>query len=75
MEAANKGAAMGGGVSVGLNIDIPHEQHYNQYITPDMNLSHRYFFIRKVMFVRYAQAFVALPGGFGTMDTHSCSFL
>jgi len=68
MEAGNKGAALAGGISVGLNIDLPHEQHYNQYINPDMNLHHRYFFIRKVMFVKYAQAFVALPGGFGTMD-------
>jgi uncharacterized protein (TIGR00730 family) len=68
MEAGNKGASLYGGVSVGLNIDLPHEQSHNQYIDPDKNLQHRYFFIRKVMFVKYAQAFVALPGGFGTMD-------
>jgi uncharacterized protein (TIGR00730 family) len=68
MEAGNKGAALYGGMSVGLNIDLPHEQGHNQYIDPSLNLRHRYFFIRKVMFVKYAQAFVALPGGFGTMD-------
>ena len=68
MEAGNKGAALYGGTSVGLNINLPHEQSHNQYIDPDKNLRHRYFFIRKVMFVKYAQAFVALPGGFGTMD-------
>lgn len=68
MEAGNKGASLYGGVSVGLNINLPHEQNNNQYIDPDKNLQHRYFFIRKVMFVKYAQAFVALPGGFGTMD-------
>ena len=68
MEAGNKGASLKGGVSVGLNIDLPFEQGYNQYIDPDKNLSHRYFFVRKVMFVKYAQAFVVLPGGFGTLD-------
>ncbi|MCB0643162.1 MAG: TIGR00730 family Rossman fold protein [Phaeodactylibacter sp.] len=68
MEAGNKGAALYGGTSVGLNIDLPFEQSHNQFIDYDKNLSHRYFFIRKVMFVKYAQAFVALPGGFGTMD-------
>jgi uncharacterized protein (TIGR00730 family) len=68
MEAGNKGASLYGGVSVGLNINLPFEQNNNQYIDPDKNLQHRYFFIRKVMFVKYAQAFVALPGGFGTMD-------
>jgi hypothetical protein len=68
MEAGNKGAAMEGGLSVGLNIDLPFEQSHNAYIDPDKNLTHRYFFVRKVMFVKYAQGFVVLPGGFGTMD-------
>jgi len=68
MEAGNKGASLAGGVSVGLNIDLPFEQSHNPYINPELNLNHRYFFIRKVMFVKYAQAFVVLPGGFGTMD-------
>jgi uncharacterized protein (TIGR00730 family) len=68
MEAANKGASMQGGVSVGLNIDLPFEQSHNPYIDDDKNLNHRYFFVRKVMFVKYAQGFVVLPGGFGTMD-------
>lgn len=68
MEAGNKGAHIYGGRSVGLNIDLPFEQGHNQYIDYDKNLSFQYFFVRKVMFVKYAQAFVALPGGFGTMD-------
>ena len=68
MEAGNKGAALYGGISVGLNINLPHEQSSNKYIDQDKNVNHRYFFIRKVLFVKYAQAFVALPGGFGTMD-------
>ena len=68
MEAANKGASLQGGVSVGLNIDLPFEQSHNPYIDNDKNLSHRYFFVRKVMFVKYAQGFVVLPGGFGTLD-------
>jgi uncharacterized protein (TIGR00730 family) len=68
MEAGNKGASLYGGKSVGLNIDLPFEQNHNQFIDPDKNLDFRYFFVRKVMFVKYAQAFVALPGGFGTMD-------
>ncbi len=68
MEAGNKGAFQQGGVSVGLNIDLPFEQNHNPFIDPDKNLNHRYFFVRKVMFVKYAQAFVVLPGGFGTMD-------
>jgi hypothetical protein len=68
MEAGNKGAHIYGGRSVGLNIDLPFEQGHNQYIDDDSNLSFRYFFVRKVMFVKYAQAFIALPGGFGTMD-------
>lgn len=68
MEAANKGAFLYGGRSVGLNIDLPFEQSSNPYIDYDKNLNFRYFFVRKVMFVKYAQAFVALPGGFGTLD-------
>ncbi len=68
MEAGNKGATIYGGKSVGLNIKLPFEQSSNQYIDPDKNLNFRYFFVRKVMFVKYAQGFVALPGGFGTMD-------
>lgn len=68
MEAANKGASLQGGVSVGLNIDLPFEQSHNAYIDADKNLNHRYFFVRKVMFVKYAQGFVVLPGGFGTLD-------
>lgn len=68
MEAANKGASLQRGVSVGLNIDLPFEQSHNAYIDDDKNLSHRYFFVRKVMFVKYAQGFVVLPGGFGTLD-------
>ena len=68
MEAGNKGAKVYGGTSVGLNITLPFEQHHNPYIDDDKSLDHRYFFVRKVMFVKYAQAFVVLPGGFGTMD-------
>jgi len=68
MEAGNKGASMNGGLSVGLNIDLPFEQSHNPFIDPEHNLNHRYFFVRKVMFVKYAQAFVVLPGGFGTLD-------
>lgn len=68
MEAGNKGAHLSGGISVGLNIELPFEQSHNPYIDPDKNFNHNYFFIRKVMFVKYAQAFIVLPGGFGTMD-------
>ena len=68
MEAANKGAYEAQGVSVGLNINLPFEQSHNPYIDFDKNLDFRYFFVRKVMFVKYAQGFVALPGGFGTLD-------
>lgn len=68
MEAANKGAYLEKGLSIGLNIELPFEQSGNQYIDPDKNIDHRYFFVRKVMFVKYSQAFVVMPGGFGTMD-------
>lgn len=68
MEAGNKGAYEADGVSVGLNIDLPFEQGFNEYIDSDQVFNFNYFFIRKVMFVKYAQAFVVLPGGFGTMD-------
>jgi uncharacterized protein (TIGR00730 family) len=59
---------MKNGESVGLNIDLPFEQHHNPFIAASHNLKHRYFFVRKVMFVKYAQAFVVMPGGFGTLD-------
>lgn len=68
MEAANKGAHSVGAPSVGLNIDLPHEQGANPYIDMNKLLNFRYFFVRKVMFMKYAQAFVLLPGGFGTLD-------
>ncbi|MEX0812556.1 MAG: TIGR00730 family Rossman fold protein [Chitinophagales bacterium] len=68
MEAANKGAKQADGKSVGLNIDLPFEQDSNPYIDPDKLITFRYFFIRKLMFVKYAQGFVLMPGGFGTMD-------
>lgn len=68
MEAGNKGAHLAGGTSVGLNIELPFEQHYNPYIDRDKNLNFDYFFVRKVMFVKYSQGFVVMPGGFGTLD-------
>ncbi len=66
MEAANMGCQQGGGVSVGCTIELPHEQSVNDYT--DLSLSFRYFFVRKMMFVKYAQGFVIFPGGFGTLD-------
>ena len=66
MEAANRGCREGGGLSVGCNIELPHEQGLNPYV--DLGVEFRYFFVRKVMFVKYADGFVILPGGFGTMD-------
>src|SRR3954449_754604 len=66
MEAANRGCSEAGGLSVGLGIELPFEQELNEWV--DLGISFRYFFVRKTMFVKYAQAFVILPGGFGTLD-------
>jgi uncharacterized protein (TIGR00730 family) len=66
MEGANRGAVKGGGISVGLGIELPFEQSLNDYV--DVGVEFRYFFVRKTMFVKYSQAFVVLPGGFGTLD-------
>ena len=68
MEAGNKGASLAKGTSVGLNIDLPFEQHDNPFIDPDKSLDFDYFFVRKVMFIKYSQGFVVMPGGFGTLD-------
>jgi uncharacterized protein (TIGR00730 family) len=73
MEAANRGAHGAGGVSVGLHIYLPHEQDCNQYVTTRCNF--RYFFIRKLMFVKYAMAYVVMPGGMGTIDELSEAFV
>ena len=68
MEAGNKGARRGKGKSVGLNIYLPHEQKGNPFIDPDKLITFDYFFVRKVMFVKYSQGFIVMPGGFGTLD-------
>ncbi len=68
MEAGNKGARSENGKSVGINIELPFEQSHNIYIDPDKVITFDYFFVRKVMFTKYAQGFIVLPGGFGTMD-------
>ncbi|MFY8190914.1 MAG: TIGR00730 family Rossman fold protein [Bacteroidia bacterium] len=68
MEAGNKGAFEAGGKSVGLGIELPFEQFFNKYVDRDKNINFDYFFVRKVMFVKYAQGFIAMPGGFGTLD-------
>ena len=66
MEAANRGCREGGGLSIGCNIELPHEQGLNAYV--DLGIEFKYFFARKTMFVKYADAFVIMPGGFGTLD-------
>jgi uncharacterized protein (TIGR00730 family) len=68
MEAGNKGAHFAGGKSVGLNIELPFEQKSNPFIDPDKFIEFDHFFVRKVMFMRYSQGYIVLPGGFGTMD-------
>lgn len=68
MEAGNKGASRAGGTSVGLNIELPFEQFSNPYIDRDKLINYDYFFVRKVMFVKYSQGFIVMPGGFGTLD-------
>ncbi|MBA5246940.1 TIGR00730 family Rossman fold protein [Marnyiella aurantia] len=68
MEAGNKGARQAEGKSIGLNIDLPFEQHFNPYIDKNYSIDFNYFFVRKVMFVKYSQGFIVMPGGFGTLD-------
>ncbi len=71
MEAANRGAREAGGQSIGLNIELPFEQKPNEYIDSDRLMTFQHFFVRKVMFVKYAQGFVVMPGGYGTLDEFS----
>jgi uncharacterized protein (TIGR00730 family) len=66
MEAANRGCKEAGGLSIGCNIELPHEQRLNDYV--DLGVDFRYFFVRKVMFVKYAEGFIVFPGGYGTLD-------
>ncbi|RCU43520.1 TIGR00730 family Rossman fold protein [Chryseobacterium lacus] len=68
MEAGNRGAKNAGGKSIGLNIELPFEQHFNPYIDKNYSMDFNYFFVRKVMFVKYSQGFIVMPGGFGTLD-------
>ncbi len=68
MEAGNKGARLAEGKSIGLNIELPFEQHFNPYIDKHYSMDFNYFFVRKVMFVKYSQGFIVMPGGFGTLD-------
>jgi len=68
MEAANRGAAEAGGKSIGLSIELPHEQWPNRYISPELNFQFHYFFMRKLWFAQLAKALIVFPGGFGTMD-------
>lgn len=68
MEAGNKGAFNAQGKSIGLNIDLPFEQHFNPYINRSYSMNFDYFFVRKVMFIKYSQGFIVMPGGFGTLD-------
>ncbi len=68
MEAGNKGASLANGKSVGLNIELPFEQHQNKYLDSETSMNFDYFFVRKVMFTKYSQGFIMMPGGWGTMD-------
>ncbi len=68
MEAGNRGARNAGGKSIGLNIELPFEQHFNPYIDKNFSMDYNYFFVRKVMFVKYSQGFIVMPGGLGTLD-------